>query len=171
MNIYLIGPMGAGKTTTGKVVAQQCGMAFHDTDDVLEKRTGVDINWIYTQEGEEGFRERERKIIDELTQMRRVVLATGGGCVSDEETRDMLSARGYVVYLATPVSVQYERVMHDTNRPGLDGAQDPRTYLEALHAERDGQYRKIADLVVDNRQKNGRLIAKEILENVRFSVS
>lgn len=97
-NIFLVGPMGAGKSTIGRQLAQQLNMEFYDSDQEIEKRTGADVGWVFDVEGEEGFRDREEKIINELTEKQGIVLATGGGSVKSRETRNRLSARGVVVY-------------------------------------------------------------------------
>ena len=102
-NIFLIGPMGAGKSTIGRQLAQQLNMDFIDSDSVIEDRAGADISWIFDLEGEEGFRKREERIINELTQLQGIVLSTGGGAVMSKESRNYLSARGIVIYLETTV--------------------------------------------------------------------
>ena len=102
-NIFLVGPMGAGKSTIGRQLAQQLNMEFYDSDQEIEKRTGADVGWVFDVEGEEGFRDREEKIINELTEKQGIVLATGGGSVKSRETRNRLSARGVVVGLAATV--------------------------------------------------------------------
>lgn len=114
-NIFLVGPMGAGKSTIGRQLAQQLNMEFFDSDHEIEKRTGADVGWVFDLEGEEGFREREEKIINELTEKQGIVLATGGGSVKSKETRNRLSARGVVVYLETTIEKQLSRTQRDKN--------------------------------------------------------
>lgn len=116
-NIFLVGPMGAGKSTIGRQLAQQLNMEFYDSDQEIEKRTGADVGWVFDVEGEDGFRDREEKIINELTEKQGIVLATGGGSVKSRETRNRLSARGVVVYLETTIEKQLARTQRDKKRP------------------------------------------------------
>lgn len=109
-NIFLVGPMGAGKSTIGKYLAQQLHMEFYDSDHEIERRTGADISWVFDVEGEEGFRDREEKVINDLSELQGIVLATGGGSIKSKESRNRLSARGIVIYLETPVEKQLARV-------------------------------------------------------------
>jgi len=153
LSLFLVGPMGAGKTTIGRRLARKLGYEFVDCDRVLEQRTGVDIPLIFELEGEEGFRNRECTLLDELTQKQRVVLATGGGAVLRPENRAHLLCRGFVVYLQTSVEEQLRRTQHDTNRPLLQ-TPDRRAKLEELRQFRDPLYREVADLAIctDNRR-------------------
>lgn len=160
-NIFLVGPMGAGKTTVGKRLAELRGMTFADSDHEVERRTGVDIAFIFEKEGEAGFRKREKQVIAELTTGTHLVLATGGGAVLDAENRQHLSARGFVVYLHASVDQQLRRTGRTDHRPLLQGG-DRREILEQLFAERDPLYREIADLVVDTEGRNARTLAVEI---------
>lgn len=146
-NIFLVGPMGAGKTTIGRQLAKKLRRPFYDSDREIEKRTGVSISWIFEKEGEAGFRKREQNIIDELTAMDNVVLATGGGAVLAEANRQNLSSRGQVVYLAASPEQLYRRMARDKNRPLLQTA-DRRQLIYDLLAERDPLYRSIADIVL-----------------------
>lgn len=114
-NIFLVGPMGAGKSTIGRQLAQQLNMEFYDSDQEIEKRTGADVGWVFDLEGEDGFRDREEKVINELTEKQGIVLATGGGSVKSRETRNRLSARGVVVYLETTIEKQLARTQRDKN--------------------------------------------------------
>jgi shikimate kinase len=153
-NIYLIGPMGAGKTTIGKRITE------------IEKRTGVDISFIFDMEGEAGFRRREREMLAELTRLSNTVLATGGGAVLDSENRDLLSARGVVVYLETSLEQQLARTRNNRDRPLLEGSDDIEATLKELMQERDPFYRKIADLVVTTGDQPARKLAREIVESL-----
>lgn len=164
-NIFLIGPMGAGKTTIGRQLAQALCREFIDSDRVIEERTGVDIPTIFEYEGEEGFRVREECIIDELTQLSNIVLATGGGSVIRPLNREHLASRGLVVYLHTPVSLQLQRTAHDRNRPLLQ-TEDPEARLKTLFKQRDPLYREIADLIVDTDHNSIRQIIQMIKQAV-----
>ena len=162
-NLFLIGPMGAGKSAVGRQLARTLHLEFKDSDDEIEARTGVDIPFIFEKEGEEGFRKREARVIDELSQQSGLVLATGGGAVTDERTRSHLGARGYVVYLQTSVDQQLERTRGGRERPLLE-SDDPRQVLEELMALREPMYREIADLIVNTDGRRVNAVAKEVVE-------
>jgi shikimate kinase len=147
-NIYLVGLMGAGKTTVGRQLARRLGRRFYDSDHEIVARTGVAIPTIFEIEGEDGFRRRESQTIAELTSTSDIVLATGGGVVLNPENRRLLRDTGWVVYLNVPPGMLYERTRHDRNRPLLR-VEDPLGKLEELHAQRDPLYREVAHLVVD----------------------
>jgi len=164
-NIFLIGPMGAGKSTVGRQLAGMLKLDFVDSDVEIQRRTGVDIPTIFEYEGEEGFRRRERTVIDELTQQDSQVLATGGGAVTVAENRRNLAARGYVIYLSCSVDQQYDRTAKDRNRPLLQ-TDDPRARLEELMEVRDPLYRETADLVVNTDKRSATSVAKEIIESL-----
>jgi len=160
-NIFLVGPMGAGKTTVGKKLAEQRGQRFIDSDHEIEARTGVDIPYIFEKEGEAGFRKRESCVIADLATYNDIVLATGGGAVLLPENRQALKARGFVVYLHASVAQQFTRVERSDNRPLLAHG-DRRETLARLFAERDPLYREVADLVLDTDGKNAKQLAKDI---------
>ena len=164
-NIFLIGPMGAGKSAVGRHLARTLHLSFVDSDDEIESRTGVDIPFIFEKEGEQGFRKREAAVIDDLSKIDGVVLATGGGAVVAPENRSRLGGRGYVVYLYTTVDQQVSRTQRGRERPLLEN-DDPRGTLEALLAERDPLYREIADLVVETDGRKVTSVAKEIIEQI-----
>ncbi|MGB5201023.1 MAG: shikimate kinase AroK [Sedimenticolaceae bacterium] len=164
--IFLIGPMGAGKTTIGKQLAQALGMGFNDTDLEIQRRTGVDIPTIFEYEGEEGFRQREQQVIDELTQVDNQVLATGGGAVLRAENRQHLSARGIVFLLACSAQQQYERTYRDRNRPLLQ-TDDPLERLKDLMAVREPLYLSTADYTVSTEGRSAASVANEILGIIR----
>lgn len=164
-NIILIGPMGAGKSTIGRRLAEVLGMDFDDTDHEIRRRTGVDIATVFDFEGEEGFRRREKAVVDELTQRSGLVLATGGGVVLDEENRRFLSARGFVVYLYCSPEQQYRRTEKDRTRPLLQ-TENPLQRLQELLAQRDTLYRQTADLVVSTEKRNAVSVAREIARKV-----
>ena len=160
-NIYLIGPMGAGKSTIGRQLAETLGYEFQDTDREIQNRTGVDIPTIFEYEGEEGFRKRELQVIEDLVQRDGVVLATGGGVIVTPENRRHLTARGFVIYLHCSAEQQYARTARDRNRPLLD-TDDPQARLRELMAERDPLYRQVADMVVSTERRGTVSVVKEI---------
>ena len=147
-NIYLVGLMGAGKTTVGRLLAKHLEKTFYDTDHEIERRTGVNIPLIFELEGEEGFRKRETSVIEDLTKAENVVLATGGGAVILPENRMYLKTNGTVIYLRAQVSELLHRTRNDKSRPLLQTG-DPKAKLEQLFQERDPYYREVASMVVD----------------------
>ncbi|MEW9809059.1 MAG: shikimate kinase AroK [Candidatus Symbiodolus clandestinus] len=166
-NIFLIGPMGAGKSTIGRQLALQLNMTFYDTDHEIELSTGADISWVFDIEGEEGFRQREEKIINLLTEKQGIVLATGGGAVISRETRNRLSARGAVVYLATTIDKQLSRTQRDKKRPLLRGCVS-RSSLENLAKERNPLYEEIADFTVQTDQQSAKVVANQIIDLLKL---
>ncbi len=165
-NIFLIGPMGSGKTTIGRLLARELGMEFVDSDHEIEERTGADIPWIFDVEGESGFRARESRVIADLTQRRGIVLATGGGAVLAEENRRHLRSNGRVVYLLATLGQLVERTKRDQKRPLLRDAPDPRARLEQIMTERDPLYREIADHVVVTNRRSPKTVCMEIMEKL-----
>ncbi len=147
-NIFLVGLMGAGKTSVGKLLARRLGKTFYDCDHEIERATGVKVAVIFEIEGEAGFRTREEKALAELAGRRDIVLATGGGAVLSAANRKYLADNGVVVYLRAAATDLWARTRHDKNRPLLDTA-DPLSRLQQLHDERDPLYREVADIVVD----------------------
>ena len=164
-NIFLIGPMGAGKSTIGRQFAQMLGMEFMDSDSVIEERAGADIDWIFDVEGEAGFRKREERIINELTQGQGVVLSTGGGSILSKDNRNVLSARGIVIYLETTIDKQFERTQRDKKRPLLQN-DDPRKTLEELAKIRNPLYEEIADITLQTDDQAAKLVATNIIEMI-----
>ena len=164
-NLFLVGPMGAGKSAVGRQLARMLHLAFHDSDEEIEARTGVDIPFIFEKEGEEGFRKREAAVIDDLTDQEGIVLATGGGAILDPGNRNFLGARGFVVYLYTTVDQQLARTRRGRQRPLLE-KDDPRQVLETLMAHRDPLYREVADLIVETDGRKVKAVANEILERL-----
>ncbi|WP_294495682.1 shikimate kinase AroK [uncultured Ruminobacter sp.] len=162
-SIFLVGPMGAGKSTIGKILSELTSLPLIDSDTEIEKRTGADISWVFDVEGEEGFRKREEAVIDELTQKKGIILATGGGAVKNAHNRSALSSRGVVVYLKTSVEKQYQRTCRDTRRPLLNNP-DPLGTLQRLMAEREPLYTEVADIVVETDQYSARQIAVQIID-------
>ncbi len=161
-NIFLVGPMGAGKTTIGRRLAELRGMEFVDSDHEIEQRTGVDIPFIFDKEGEAGFRRREQQVIEALSARQNIVLATGGGAILDPDNRRVLSARGIVVYLHAGLDQQLARTLRAANRPLLTQATDRRAVLEQLFRIRDPLYREIADLVVETDHRTARTVVRDI---------
>jgi shikimate kinase len=164
-NLFLIGPMGAGKSAVGRHLARLMHLDFVDSDEEIEGRTGVDISFIFEKEGEEGFRKREVKMIDELSQRQGIVLATGGGAVLDAGSRSHLGARGFVVYLHTTVQQQLDRTHRGRKRPLLEEG-DQMSVLEALMAVRDPLYREIADLTIETDGRRVQAVARDIVDSV-----
>ncbi len=144
-NIFLVGPMGAGKSTVGRQLAKSLGRDFYDSDKEVEKRTGVSISWIFEMEGETGFRRREQKVLDNLTSLKDIVLATGGGAILSEENRSYLRSRGQVIYLSASVEQLFRRTLKDKNRPLLQ-TDDPKRQITELLELRDPLYRDVADI-------------------------
>ena len=162
-SVYLVGLMGAGKTTIGRALAKQLGWRFVDSDHEIEARTGVGIPTIFEIEGEAGFRRRESQVIADLTKQHGLVMATGGGVVLAEENRRNLRENGLVVYLdVSPVKL-YERTRLDRNRPLLQ-VENPLAKLEELHAQRAPLYREVADLVVDGNRNNPQAVVQLLVK-------
>jgi len=166
LNIFLIGPMGSGKTAVGRHLARMLDIPFYDSDHEVQLRTGADIPLIFDREGEAGFRRREREMIVELTSLNGIVLATGGGTVLDPENRQHLAARGWVVYLETSVAQQVGRAGRTRHRPLLQGA-DPKQRLAELLRVREPLYREIADLVICTNHRRVEQVAERIAEEYR----
>jgi shikimate kinase len=164
-NLFLIGPMGSGKTAVGRYLSRLLDLTFHDSDTEIERRTGVDIPYIFEKEGEAGFRQREREAIEILTAMDRIVLATGGGAILLAENRRHLADRGCVVYLETSVAQQVERVKQGRTRPLLSNV-DSTSKLSQLLAERAPLYGEIADVVVSTDGRKVRSVAEDILREL-----
>lgn len=153
--------MGAGKSTIGRTLARELKLGFYDSDEVIEQRAGADLSWIFDVEGDEGFRRREQKVIDELTQKTNIVLATGGGVVMTPENRNALAARGTVIYLRTSLQQQFERTKRDTKRPLLQ-TDDLTGRLETLRDEREPFYEELADVSFET----DKLTVKAVTNNI-----
>ena len=171
-NLYLVGMMGAGKSTVGRLLARRLKLRFIDCDHEIERRCGVAVPLIFDIEGEPGFRARESQVLEELTALQNVVLATGGGAVLDAANRKRLAEAGTVVYLCAKPESLFERVKHDRNRPLL-ATGDPLTRLRELYVQRDPLYREVADLVVDTGRQSVQTLARAIVEQlmVRWKAS
>ncbi|MBX4180780.1 shikimate kinase AroK [Sodalis sp. CWE] len=162
-NIFLIGPMGAGKSTIGRQLAQQLNMEFFDSDQEIERRAGADISWIFDVEGENGFRNREEKIISQLIEKKGIILATGGGSIESRETRNRLSARGMVIYLKTTIEKQLIRTQRDKRRPLLKTKTLLQNTLEQLACKRNPLYEEIADVTICTDDQSTRIVANHIV--------
>lgn len=165
-NIYLIGLMGAGKTTIGKQLAKALGLPFYDSDKAIEESTGVDIPTIFEFEGEEGFRDREQKMLQKLTQLKGIVLATGGGAILRENNRNLLKENGFVVYLQCSVDRIMERTRRDTQRPLLR-TDNPRERLQHLSEQRQALYVSCANFKIDTGIIKSKTVVSRILEEFR----
>ena len=166
MNIFIVGPMGSGKSTVGKIISDELFLNFFDTDDEIESRTGASIDWIFDLEGEEGFRIRESSILEEMVKQNSIVLSTGGGIILSDSNREMLSSRGTVFYLSTPISVQIERTSKDKDRPLLKNG-DPEEILTRLQKERNDLYESVSDHVIETENKSSQEVASEIINFVK----
>jgi shikimate kinase len=165
-NLFLVGMMGAGKTTLGRTLAQRLGREFTDTDRVLVDRTGVPVATIFEIEGEEGFRRRESAVLAELAMREGQVIATGGGAVLSEENRNVMRSHGTVIYLRARLESLWERTRHDTSRPLLKTA-DPRGTLAELLAAREPLYRDAAHVIVDTGAQSASSLANRVIAALR----
>ncbi len=164
-NIFLVGPMGAGKSTIGRHLADELHLDFFDSDHEIERRTGADIAWIFDLEGEDGFRKREENVINDLTDKQGIVLATGGGSIVTKAVRNRLSARGIVVYLQTTIDKQVARTQRDKRRPLLQN-EDPEKVLRDLAEMRNPLYEEVADYIVDTDDQSARAVANQIISKI-----
>jgi shikimate kinase len=164
-NIFLIGPMGAGKTSVGRLLAKLLGLEFYDSDQVIEQQTGANIPWIFDIEGEAGFRKREAKAIAELTQEEGIVLATGGGVVLNPANRVYLSKRGIVIYLNVSIEAQVQRTGRSRNRP-LILHKHSKDVLETLKKDRDSLYQEVADYIIDTNDGSVHAIVHAIMQKI-----
>ena len=162
-SIFLVGPMGAGKSTVGRLLAEKLRYSFVDSDHEIEARTGATIPMIFDIEGETGFRTREATMIDELSERSEVVLATGGGVVETESNRQHLRTRGFVVYLKSPVESLIQRTKHDRNRPLLQ-TENPAQVLRDLMKRREPWYIEMADLIIETQQVPVHRVVKQIID-------
>ena len=167
-NIFVIGPMGSGKTAVGKQLAKLLKVPFYDSDAEIEKTAGVDIPFIFEKEGEASFRKRECEAIDLLTQLNGIVLATGGGAILAEENRKHLKTRGKVVYLHTSIEQQLERTRHSRHRPMLN-VTDPEQRLRSLFAIRSPLYESIATVIVNTDHRRVVAVAQDIIDKLQLT--
>ncbi|MHB0992363.1 MAG: shikimate kinase AroK [Burkholderiales bacterium] len=164
-NIFLVGLMGSGKTTVGKLLSRHLRRPFYDSDHEIVRRTGVTIPMIFEVEGESGFRKREEQMLLQLTRQEGIVLATGGGAVLSPVNRDQLKSRGTVIYLRGTIDELWQRTRHDRNRPLLQ-TQDPKARLRDLYTQRDPLYREIADIVVDTGRQNVHALVNHLVQGI-----
>lgn len=164
-NVYLIGPMGSGKTTIGSKAAPLLGLSFIDLDAELERRTGASVNLIFDVEGEKGFRERESRLLEELSGLESCLIATGGGSVLRMENREMMRRSGIVVYLKTSVRQQLARLRHDKKRPLLQASNKTKK-LEELASERNPVYEEVADVVFPSQNRSVAVAAERLSESI-----
>lgn len=164
-NLTLVGPMGAGKSTIGRLLAKELKLEFKDSDRIIEERTGASIPLIFELEGEQGFRDREQQVIADLMQQRGLVLATGGGAILRPENRSLMVTGSLVIYLHTSVDHQLERTSRDRNRPLLQ-TDNPRQVLEDLLKVREPLYREMADIIIETDTRPPRMVVQEILEQL-----
>jgi len=163
-NIFLIGPMGSGKTSVGKIIAKALAKEFHDTDQEIEANTGVDISYVFDVEGETGFRKREEKLVEVITQKKNIVLATGGGAIESENNRRCLANNGFVIYLETSLEDQVLRAKPSRQRPLLQDV-EPKKKLQELMQKRKSLYESIADTIVNTEGHSPRSLAQQVIEN------
>jgi shikimate kinase len=161
-NIFLVGPMGAGKTSVGRYLAQHLNKDFYDSDQEIENKMGVSLTWIYDLEGMHGFRQREMHVIDDLSQLNNIVLSTGGGCVETPEVRDFLCQRGMVIYMEVSLETQLNRLKRDKKRPLLQGENPQEVLINLWHA-REPIYENIADFTVITDARSVRDVCDDIL--------
>ena len=162
-NYFLVGPMGAGKTAVGRQLSRLLHHRFIDSDEEIESRTGVDIPFIFEKEGEDGFRDREEKVIEELSERQGIILATGGGAILREKNRIFLGSRGTVIYLYASIMKQVERTSRGKERPLLTN-KNSKKVLEDLMKIRDPLYRSIADMIIDTDGRKINSVAQEIFD-------
>ncbi|HBC72003.1 MAG TPA: shikimate kinase I [Coxiellaceae bacterium] len=167
LNIVLVGPMGAGKTSMGKALAKEIGWDFCDSDQIIEERAGVNLLWIYDLEGEVGFRSREQKVIAELTQKRNIVLATGGSTVAIFENRAAITANGLVIYLCTSLDDQLVRTGYSKKRPLSPELEERRGILKRLHEEYVPIYEELADIIYNTDNKSTRSAIADLVELIK----
>ena len=165
-NIFLIGPMGAGKSSVGKFLAKQLGLIFYDTDEEIEKRTGVTLGWIFDIEGENGFRKREAAVVEQVTRLRPIVLATGGGTVIEPENQRLLAERGRIVYLEVSLENQEPRVINEIRRPLLQ-VPNRQEVLQQLQSEREPIYKALANFTVKTDNRSVKAVSDDIITWLR----
>lgn len=162
-NIFLVGPMGAGKTTIGKLLASELGYDFIDSDREIEKRAGADVSWIFDVEGEQGFRKRENMVLAELAQGSRAVIATGGGAILCQDTRKLLKSHGFTAYINAPLNVLLDRTSQDKSRPLLQ-VDNPRASFKKIIDERQGLYHEVANIELSSHDLSSKQVVAKIID-------
>jgi shikimate kinase len=165
-NIFLVGLMGTGKTTVGRQLARKLKMDFFDSDRIIEERTGADIPLIFEKEGEPGFRKREAAIIDEFTQKKNIILATGGGAILDASNRKHLISRGTVIYLKSNLQTLIARTSKDKNRPLLHADEPAKVILQRLLEQRGPLYEETADYIVETANNSIHSVIQAIIKHL-----
>lgn len=161
-NIFLVGPMGAGKTSVARALARHLRKDCYDSDEEIENKTGVSLSWIFDLEGMDGYRQREMRIIDELSKLENIVLSTGGGCIETPQVREILQQRGIVIYMEVSLETQLNRLKRDKRRPQLQG-ENPQEVLIRLWEEREPIYENVADFEVATDKRSVRDVCDDIL--------
>ena len=164
--IYLIGPMGSGKSTIGRLLAQRAGLSFLDIDREIERRSGVSLGWIFDKEGEEGFRQRETSLLRELSTQNSMVIATGGGSVVRQINQGIMKESGFVVFLETSLKTQVERTSKDKRRPLLQNGVDRAKVLGDIYADRIQLYHQLADLTVNTDAGSPHIVIRTIINKI-----
>ena len=167
-NIFLIGPMGAGKSSVGRYLSTKLDMSFYDSDEEIENRTGVDIGWIFDLEGEDGFRRREMTVITELAKLPNIVLATGGGSIILPETQEVLKRNGLVIFLEVSLEYQHTRTVNEARRPLLR-VENREQVIEKLHEELQPIYKNLADFRVLTDNRSVQAVAEEIIQFLLYA--
>jgi shikimate kinase len=167
-NIFLVGPMGAGKTSVARALAKHLHKDCYDSDEEIENKTGVSLSWIFDLEGMDGYRQREMRIIDQLSKLENIVLSTGGGCIETPEVREIIKQRGIVIYMEVSLETQLNRLKRDKRRPQLQG-ENPQEVLIRLWEEREPIYENVADFAVTTDKRSVRDVCDDILGWLRKS--
>ena len=165
-NLILIGPMGAGKTTLGKILAKHYSLEFSDCDRVIEEQAGAPIPLIFEYEGEKGFRQRETAVLKQLCEKNDQLIATGGGAVLSPENQKIMRSQGIIIFLNASVETQYNRTRKDSNRPLLQ-TENPKQRLHYLYRERLPIYQSLADIIVDANRSNTRVVIEDIQRQLK----
>jgi len=162
-NVFVVGPMGVGKTTIGRILSKELGLKFIDVDEEIERRAGANISWIFDVEGEGRFRDRETQVLEDLTSMKNVLLSTGGGAVLRKENRKWLETRGLVIYLIADADILVKRTKNDNKRPLLRG-KNVKKMIETILRERGYLYEQVSDIVIPVEDRSSRQTVSRIMD-------